>query len=261
MNPIKSIFALLILIASGCATVGPGQVGVLWRVSSGTQAAVYGEGLYPVARWNKMYVYDLKSKNQDEILSAITINGLSITLGTSLRYSLLPRDIVGMHQQIGQNYYQTFVKPTLLSAARRILAQYTPEQIYVTKRAGIEREVREAISAFTGGRYVLIEAFLIREVELPLLVRAAIDLKLATEQKVLQMQHNLALARAAAELKQVEAMALAAYNNTVRGSLSLPLIEYERVMGLGQVARSPNAKTVVIGPTTVPSPVLIETQR
>lgn len=259
MNILKSCVVLcLVLGGSGCATVGPGQVGVLWRASGGTEETPYGEGRHPVAKWNKLYVYDLKIMNQDETITALAVNGLSVTLGTSLRYRLVRNDILDVHLRVGQDYYQKLVKPALLSQARRILAQYTPEQIYSSKRAMIEREVREALNTTTGGHDVVFETFLIREVELPVAVRAAIDAKLVSEQQLQQMQYTLAITRAAADQKQIEAQGVAAYNNTVKASLSTPLLDYERIRGLQQLARSPNAKSVVIGSNT---PVTIESPR
>jgi len=258
MNILNSSVAMLLLIVGGCATVGPGQVGVLWRASGGTQDNVYGEGKHPVAKWNKMYVYDLKTMNQDEALSALTIDGLDVKLGTSLRYRLIPNDVLAVHKQVGQTYYQKIVKPSLLSESRRILARYTSEQIYSTKRAAIEQEVRDALNAFVNGRYVAIEAFLIREVELPVAIRGAIDAKLVAEQQLLQTKYQLALAKAAAEQKKAEADGIANYNNTVKGSLNPSLLEFERVRGMAQLARSPNAKTVVIGPSKGAAPVLVD---
>lgn len=260
MNLLKSSLLLFLIASSACATVGPGNVGVLWRAFGGTQEEVYGEGKYAVARWNKMYVYDLKTMTQDEALSAITVEGLQLALGTSLRYRLLPNDVVPLHKQVGQAYYDKLVKPRFLAETRRIFARYSPEQIYLTKRAAIEQEVVEAMNGLSGGRYVTIESFLIRDVTLPAPIRVAIDQKLVTEQLLLSTKYQMALAKANADLKQIEAGAIAAYNNTVRASLSAPLLDFERIQGMSQLSRSPNAKTVVIGPNTGSAPVLVESK-
>lgn len=259
MNFLNSSIALLLLVLSGCATVGPGQVGVLWHAFGGTEQTVYGEGKHAVAKWNKMYVYDLKTMTQDEPLSALTVDGLLLTMGTSLRYRLIPNDVLAVHKQVGQTYYLKIIKPSLLSEARRIFAQYTSEQIYSTKRGAIEREVRDALNAFVQGRYVAIEAFQIRDVDLPVAIRGAIDAKLVAEQQLFQTKYQLALAKAMADQKQVEARGIADYNNTVKASLNPPLLEFERVQGMSQLARSANAKTVVIGPSSGSHPVLVGT--
>jgi regulator of protease activity HflC (stomatin/prohibitin superfamily) len=159
---------------------------------------------------------------------------------------------------VGPNYYQKLLRPSLLAEARRVLAQYTAEQIYSSRRVAIECEVRDALNAMTRGRYVTVDAFLIREVDLPLALRAAIEQKLVTEQQLFTKKYQLALTKATAEQKQIEAHGVADYNNTVKASLSTPLLEFERIQAMSQLARAPNAKTVVIGSRTGATPLLLE---
>jgi regulator of protease activity HflC (stomatin/prohibitin superfamily) len=114
------------------------------------------------------------------------------------------------------------------------------------------------ISKIAGG-HVALEAFLIREVELPAAIRAVIDQKVATEQEVLKMRYALEIARASAAKKHVEAQAVADYYRTVAPSLSPTLLEFERIQQLTQLAGSVNAKTVLIGTGASSAPVMIST--
>jgi regulator of protease activity HflC (stomatin/prohibitin superfamily) len=239
-----------------CSTViGPGQTGVLWRASNGTQHETYGEGLHAVAPWNQLYVYDLRSMSRDEVLSVIAVNGLSIKLDTSVRYHLLPAEVVAMHEELGPDYYQKVLEPVLRSEARRAFGQYTPEEIYSTKRDVIEREIRQGVIAKVAGRHIALEAILIRDVELPVAIRTAIDRKLAAEQEVLKMKYVIAVAKQTAEQRQIEADSVAGYNRTVASSLSPEILEYARIQQMTQLAASTNAKTIVMGaggPATAP---------
>ena len=178
---------------TGCATVGPGRVGVLWRASGGTQPQTYGEGLYAVAPWNDLSVYDLRSMSHDEIplLEVITVNGLGIKLDASVRYHLNPNEVVPLQREIGPEYCSKILEPVLRSEARRVFGRYTPEEIYSTKREIVEREIREGLAAKIEGKHIVLEAILIRDVELPEAIRKAIDQKLAAEQEVLKMKYVL----------------------------------------------------------------------
>ncbi len=250
---------LLLACASGCATVGPGQVGVLWRASGGTQPRPYPEGLYYVAPLNDMSIYDLRSMSHDEVLSVIAVNGLTIKLDASLRYHLIPREVVAMQEEIGPDYYKKILEPVVRSEARRVFGQYTPEEIYSTKRDVVERQIREGVVAKIAGHHLALEAILIRDVELPPAIRAAIDQKLAAEQEVLKMQYVIAVAKATAEQKQIEAQASADYNRAIAASLSPSILEYERIQQLTQLANSSNAKTVLLGASHDSTPVMIST--
>ncbi len=261
---LSSIGSLLLLFlgagaAGGCATVNPGQVGVLWRASSGTQSKTYGEGLHTLSPWNDMYVYDLRSMSRDELLDVIAVNGLGIKLDTSVRYHLTPGEVVALQQEIGPQYYKTIIEPVLRSEARRVLGRYTPEEIYSTKRDLIEREIREGLRAKIEGKHITLEAVLIRNVELPETIRRAIDQKLAAEQDVLRMKYVIQVSQAVAEQRRIEAQGIADYNNTVAASLSAPMLEYERIQELNRLAGSTNTKTVVIGPGAGGTPVLLST--
>jgi prohibitin 1 len=243
---------------AACTTVGPGNVGVIWRSSSGTDPQSYSEGAWFVAWWNRMDVHDLRLMSHDELLDVITVNGLAIKLDTSVRYQAQREEIVKLAVEIGPDYYAKVLEPVLRSEARRVMGQYTPEEIYSTKREVIERQIREGVQAKVQGKHIALEAVLIRNVELPPAIRQAIDEKLAAEQEVLKMKYLLELAASQAEQKRIEAKGIADYNTTVAASLSAPILEFERIQEISRLADSPNAKTVVLAPG-VNSDVLLTT--
>ena len=248
---------LIAMVAmTGCATIAPGQVGVWWTASAGTRQTLFGEGLHPVATWNEMYIYDLRSRSRDEVLSVIAVNGLTIRLDASVRYHLLRDEVVALHEEVGPKYYEKILEPVLRSEERRVFGQYTPEEIYSTKRDVIEREIRKGVISKIEGRHISLEAILIRDVELPPAIRTAIDQKLAAEQEVLKMKYVLQVSAATAEQKQIEAKAIADYNRIVAASLSPAILDFERIQQMTQLATSANSKTVLIGASSS-SPVMI----
>jgi prohibitin 2 len=243
----------------GCATVGPGRVGVLWRAAGGTQAQTYGEGLYSIAPWNDLSVFDLRSMSHDEVLEVIAVNGLGIKLDASVRYHLNVTEVVALQREIGPDYYAKILEPVLRSEARRVFGRYTPEEIYSTKREIVEREIREGLATKIEGKHIILEAILIRNVELPEAIRKAIDQKLAAEQEVLKMKYVLEVSKATGDQKRIDAQGIADYNHTIATSLTPPILEFERIQQLNKLAASPNAKTVVIGQRAGDTPVLLST--
>ncbi len=244
---------------SACATVGPGRIGVLWTSMSGTQNKTYGEGSYYVFPWNDMYVYNLRTQNHDEVLDVIASNGLNIKLDASIRYHIDPQQVVSLQREIGPDYYDVVVAPILRSEARRVIGQYTPEEIYSTKRDLIEREIREGLATKMAGKHIDLEAVLIRNVELPDAIRRAIDQKLEAEQDVLRMKYILQVAQSKADQRRIQAQGIADYNHKIANSLTPSILEFERIQQLGQLANSTNAKTVVMGPGMNPR-VLLSTK-
>lgn len=242
----------LLFLASGCATVtvGPGEIGVLWTSGGGTQAQTFGEGAHGVAWSDALSIYDLRTASRDEALEVIASNGLGIKLDASLLFHIEPKEVVALQQEIGPEYYTKVLEPVLRSEARRVVGQYTPEEIYSTKRELIEKEIYDGLVKKIAGRHVVLEAVLIRDVTLPDAIERAIDQKLQAEQEVLKMKYVLQVAQSKAEEQRVEAQGIADYNRTVASSLTPAILEFQRTQQLGQLATSPNSKTVVMGPGT-----------
>lgn len=249
------------LALSGCATVdvGPGQVGVLWSANGGTQPSTYAEGTHYLGSGDQVSIYDLRTTSHDEELAVIAANGLGIKLDASILYHADPKEVVQLQKEIGPDYYTRVLEPVLRSEARRVIGQYTPEEIYSTKRDLIEREIREGLREKIEGKHIALEAVLIRNVELPEAIRHAIDQKLAAEQEVLKMKYVVDVAKAVAEQRRIEAQGIADYNQTVAASLTTPMLEFDRIQELNRLAASSNAKTVVIGPGAGGTPVLLST--
>ena len=248
MNRLLVLCALFFL--SSCVTVGPGQAGVLWKAAGGTQPQTYGEGEYLLWFANHMNVYDVRVMSNDETLNVIASNGLSINLAATVRYRIAPDEVVALQKEIGPDYYNIILEPLVRSDARRVVGSYLPEEIYSTKRDVIEREIREHLISRVSGNHLIVEAVLIRNVELPPAIRTAIDQKLAAEQEVLKMEYVLKVTRATADQRRVEAEGIADYNRTVSKSLTPAILEFERIQQLEKLAASGNAKTVVLGPGT-----------
>lgn len=259
----RSVLPFLSLIAvalgGGCATVGPGHAGVLWTASGGTQPVLYGEGKHPIAAWNKMYIYDLRSLSHDEPLAAMTVNGMMLKLGTTVRYHVVPTEVVALQEEIGPDYYAKLLAPLLRAEARRVISHYTAEEVYSTKQDGVEAELVSRLNYRLAGRHLTLEAVLLRDVELPASVRAAIDQKFVTEQQALRMKYVLAIARSTVEQKQIEAQGVAEFNRIVKPGLTHEVLELERLQQLGKLAGSTNAKMLVIGSGVAPAPVTILT--
>ena len=258
------MLTVLLTLCAGCVTISPGHAGVLWRASNGTQPEVYGEGLFTLAPWNSMNVYDLRAMNHDAKLNVIAVNGLEMELDASIRYHVVRDELVSLEHEVGSQYYDTILSPLLRSESRRVIGRYTPEELYSTKRDAVEREIREELKTRLEGKHIVLEAVLIRNIQLPQAIRDAIDKKLAAEQEVLKMKYVLEIAKSTAEQKRIEAEGVADYNRLVTSSLGPSILEFERIRQMGRLSESSNSKTVVFGgsdsrlmltaPTEAPAP-------
>ena len=135
-----------VLYPHAVVTVPSGQVGVLWkRFGGGTvldPTQLRGEGLHIILPWDELFLYDLRLQSNTESYNAISNEGVSLTASTNMRFLLKRHYIPALHQAIGPGYMQLLVKPEIGSRMREVMAEYTAEQIYSTKRQEIQDEIR-----------------------------------------------------------------------------------------------------------------------
>ena len=151
---VLALLALALLVGTGCVRVDSGGGGVLWTFMGGTQDGIFREGVHIVAPWNRMYVYDVRQQDRLETVSLLTSNGLSVGMEVSLRYRPVVAELPKLHAQIGPAYYEKILKPALRSVMRTVVGQYTPEEIYSTKREEVELLVISQMGLAVAGKFV-----------------------------------------------------------------------------------------------------------
>jgi regulator of protease activity HflC (stomatin/prohibitin superfamily) len=133
------------------------------------------------------------------------------------------------------------------STVRRVLGNYKPEELYSTKREEIQDEIFAGAVRSLQGRHVDIETVLIRNIQLPEKLQAAIAEKLEEEQRAERMQFTLARERQEAERKRIEAQGIADFQTIVSKGISEELLKWKGIEATEGLANSSNAKIVVIG--------------
>ena len=139
------------------------------------------------------------------------------------------------------------IKPIVRSTVRETVGQYTPEQIYSSKRDQIQSEIYKRVTQEVEGKHVTIEATLIRNIQLPDKLRQSISEKLQEEQRAEKMSFTLARERQEAERKRIEAQGIADFQKIVSQGLNAQLLQWKGIEATEQLAGSQNAKVVVIG--------------
>ena len=139
------------------------------------------------------------------------------------------------------------------------MGRYTPEEIYSTKREQIEHEIRQEVAQKLEGKHMRVNAILIREVHLPMVVQGAIQTKLQEEQKALEMKYILDRTRQEAERQRIEAAGIANFQAIVSKGLTDKLLEWKGIEATEKLAHSPNTKVIIVGSSKNGLPVILNT--
>ncbi len=244
------VLAIVLFALTGvaCQQVDSGGQGVLFkRFGGGTSKEIFGEGVHIVPPWNYMVVYDVRTQDRPEKLHILTSNGLSVDMDLSIRYRPLKPELPTLHQTVGPRYYDTIIKPSVRSEVRKIVGNYTPEEIYSTKRDEVGDAIDGGVKKALMGRHVEVEAVLIRNVDLPEKLQHAISEKLEEEQRSEKMQFTLARERQEADRKRIEAQGIADFQKIVSQGISDQLLRWKGIEATELLAQSQNSKVVVIG--------------
>ena len=230
-------------------TIDSGEAGVLFRTFDGGVdiEQTYGEGFHLMAPWNKMYIYEVRQQAASEKMSVLSSNGLEITLDVTLWFEPKYSQLGLLHQEKGTEYSLRVVKPAIGAATKSVIGRYTPEEIYSTKRDIIQTEIEEETSKILIEQYVQLNEVLVKDVTLPPTIKNAIETKLKQEQESLEYKFKIEKATKEAERQRIDAEGKAAANKILSESLTDKILKEKGIEATLELAKSPNAKTIVIG--------------
>jgi regulator of protease activity HflC (stomatin/prohibitin superfamily) len=261
-------FLFLLLINRIVVTVPAGHAGVLWkRFGGGTVVdRIYGEGIRLILPWNEMTIYDMRFQHVQDEYEVVDRDGLRMTLAISTRLRLVPEFLGYLHQDVGPNYLDVVLRPEVGSHARTIVAEYTAEDVYATKRAAIEDQILDRVrkdivvhgrEQRTAWDFIQVEDILIRTITLPPLVAAAIEQKIQQFHVVKEWQFRLQREELESQRKAIEAEGIRQFQAKVAPGISDQYLKWKGIDATLKLAESPNAKTVIIGSGPTGLPVIL----
>ncbi len=266
MRLVTLVYAILavapFLEGCRCPVVDSGHAAIVFETfGKGTSRQLLGEGMHVMPIWNSVIPYDVRLHELKETLTVLSNNGLTLKVDASVRYRPDGQKLFELQTGIGPTYADTLIAPVVRSEARKVFGRYAPEEIYSTKREEIERQIFDEVQKALAGRPVVVEAVLIRDVELPETIKNAIADKLAEEQRSQKMRFTLDKERQEAQRKQIEAEGINKYQAIVRQGLTPEYLSYKGIEATQKLAESPNTKIVVIGSSKTGLPLVFQPDR
>lgn len=240
-------------------TIESGQAGVLFRRFSGTEIdKIYEEGLHLFSPLDKLYIYEVRNQIALHDFDVISNKGLSVHLSLAIRYR--PEyDLLGiLHQRIGPDYLQRVIVPQIESVMRKQLGNYTAEQIYTNEAGLLTNAILTALDE-VGRNYVEVEDIIIRSITLPEQIVTAIEDKLKQEEFMKSYEFRMQTAQKEAERLKIEATGIQAYHETIGKSLSEATLQLKGIEATQELAKSTNAKVVIIGSGKDGLPIILNT--
>lgn len=253
-----SLIVGLIVLSQTFVIVQAGERAVIFSDLSGVQTYQLSEGFHlnlPLV-WH-ITKYDIKTRTYtmsgstqesnrsaearsdseqvpDDSLTALTSDGLPVTLDLSIRFHIDPDNVWRLHRQIGPEFIDRVVRPQARSIARMTFAGFPVIDVYSGKRQaivdGISTQLREKFRQ----NYLVLDEVLLRDIRFPAEFQATIEQKQVAQQAAEQMVYELQRAELEKQQKIVQAQGEAAAIRKTADALNKnpQLIQYEYVQRL-----------------------------
>lgn len=248
---------ILILVWASVAYVPAGHVGVLTLFGRVT-GDVLPEGTHFVNPFKINNTMSVRTQELKETASVPSDEGLVMTLDTSLLFRLSPEKAAEVFRTIGPNYVLVVVEPNLRSTIRAVTSQHSANALYTGAREEVAQQINKELVQQLGARGVEVQSVLLRDIQLPQMLKGSIEAKQQAEQDSLRMAFILQKEKQEADRKRIEAQGIRDFQTTVAQGISQQLLEWKGIEATERLAASTNAKVVIIGNSKNGLPLVLE---
>ncbi len=230
-------------------TIRSGERGVLYsRLFGGTvMDHVYEEGIHVILPWDIMNIYTIRVQAETQTLNVLTRDGLVITIQITLRYQLIPDKLPVFHRTIGPDYHRKIILPIINAAVRQTIGSYRPKDLYSTALQNLHDQILVDMVEELGPIPIIVHGVVVKNIHLPKMLNEAIEKKLVAEQEYLRYQYVLKKEAQEAMRKKIEGGGIKAYQKLVNENMTPAYLQFEGIRATLGLAKSDNAKVVVIG--------------
>jgi regulator of protease activity HflC (stomatin/prohibitin superfamily) len=194
-------------------------------------------------------VYKLSTQTEavEEEASVPSSEGLILTLKTTLLYHLDGACAPKVFRDIGPAYEQKVAEPVFRASVREATASHPANALYSSERESVGKQMTSDISRQLASQCFTVEGVLLKDVALPQTVQDAIEKKQQADQEAQAMEFRLQKERQEAERKRIEAQGIKDFQTIVSQGISEPLLRWKGIEATENLAKSPNAKVVIVG--------------
>ena len=264
------LFILIGILSKSIVQINPGQIGVKTLFGK-VQNDVLPSGLHLInplleirrldvktQNYTMSGIHDEGAKSGDDAIRVLTSDGLEVTIDLTVLYKLIPSEAPRLIRETGEDYTDKIVRPLTRTKIRDNAVFYEAVALYSSKRDEFQQRIFTSIEQDFRKRGLVLEQLLVRNISLPESVKATIEQKINAEQDAQKMQFVLLKEKQEAERKRVEAQGIADYQRIINTGLTDQQLQYEQIKAYLELAKSPNAKVIVMGKGN--APVILDTK-
>lgn len=233
------------LLLTSCATIRQGEVGVKRNLGKYSDRP-YTEGLKFFNPLTTTIVkISTQTENMEVELNIPSKEGLNIRSEVSILYNVLPQKAPSILRNIGKNYERNIILPVFRSAVADVTSRFYAKDMHTGERSTIENAIRDQMMKYLDGKGILVDAVLLKSIQMPQSLARAIEQKLEAEQQAQQMEFVLEQAKREADQKRIEAAGVRDAQIIISEGLDASVLQFKSIEAFIELAKSPNAKVII----------------
>jgi len=251
------LVVVIIVVMASTTSIPTGNVGVLTLFGRVTGETL-PEGIHLINPLKSVQKLSVQTQSLKESANVPSNEGLILALDTSLLFRLDRSKAAYVYQTMGEPYVEKVVEPTLRAAIRAATSAHSANALYTNARELVQAQIQDELTKELAPRGVIVENVLLRDVQLPAMLKGSIEAKQQAEQDALRMSFILQKEKQEAERKRIEAQGIADFQKIVATGISAQLLEWKGIEATEKLAASSNSKVVIIGNPKNGLPLVLE---
>src|SRR3989441_2902157 len=208
---IVTFVVIIVVMFESVVVVEAGHRGVVLYVGA-VENRVLGEGIHFIIPFAEQVVQlEVRTLKFQADATAASNDLQEVQTTIALNYHVSPSQANIIYQQLGANYSDRIIAPTIQESVKATVAKFNAEEL-ITKRAIAKAVIAQAISNTLTARNIVVEAVFITDFNFSQAFASQVESKVVAFQKYLTEQNNLRAIQVVANQTVVQAQATARAN-------------------------------------------------
>jgi prohibitin 2 len=216
---IVTFVIIIVVMFESVVVVEAGHRGVVLYVGA-VENRVLGEGIHFIIPFAEQVVQlEVRTLKFQADATAASNDLQEVQTTIALNYHISPSQANIIYQQLGADYADRIIAPTIQESVKASVAKFDAEEL-ITKRATAKAVIAESIANTLGVRDIVVETVFITDFKFSPVFADQVESKVVAFQKYLTEQNNLKAVQVVANQTVVQASATARSNVAKAGGES-----------------------------------------
>jgi len=241
---LRFLIVLFCLQFVSCSIIRPGEYGVKQKFGKLSEQGYDSGTVWYNPFTTKVVKTDIQINDIELTLSLPSKEGMSINSKISILYRIDKESVPMVIRNIGRNYEQ-IISNVFRSAAADVCSKYYAKDMHSGMRADIESSIKDKMGETLQEQGIIIEAVLMKSIQLPSGLAKSIEEKLQAEQDAMRMVFTLEQERLEAERMIIQATGQKDAQKILSEGLTPDIIKIRSIEAFIELAKSPNSKIIM----------------